>query len=131
MSPDLGNRNVAIIADNKSASTTSSIITIGQNTVFQNSGAPNSYIFMLSQNGSAENGGTVNAIDMGQGSSAVVAYATHGQISLGQSVGLKEATAYKIVLYNSANVIYESGLANTLFSAGPSGGYQIIDWTEI
>ncbi len=131
MDSSLGNQNVAIIADNKSASTTSSIITIGQNTSFQGSGSTNSYVFMVSQNGSAENGGTTDAIYMGQGSSAVVAYAPHGQISLGQSVSVKEATGYKIVLNNTANVIYDTGLASTLFSAGPGGGYNVVDWTEI
>ncbi|MEN9912622.1 MAG: hypothetical protein RLY66_30 [Candidatus Parcubacteria bacterium] len=131
MSSSLGNQNVAIIADNPSDRLSSSRITIGQNTSFQNSGVAGSFVFMISQNNSSENGGSVNAIDMGQGASALVAYASHGQISLGQSVSVKEATGYKIVLRNSANVTYDTGLPSVLFSSGPGGGYTIIDWNEI
>jgi hypothetical protein len=131
MSSSLGSSNVAIVADNQSASTTSSIINIGQTTVFQGSGAVGSFVFMISQNGSAENGGSTDAISMSQGASALVAYASHGQISLSQSVSIKAITAYKIVLSQSANVTYDTGLASALFSAGPGGGYDITEWKEV
>jgi hypothetical protein len=131
INPSLGSQNVALIADNPSASTTSGIISVGQNTQFQGSGAPNSFVFCISQNGSAENGGSTNAVAMGQSAGALVAYANHGQITLGQRVSAKEVTAYKIVLQNTANVTYDTGLPSTLFSAGPGGGYDILDWIEI
>ncbi len=130
MSPDLGSSNVAIIADNPNASTTSGIITIGQSSSFQSSGSVGSYVFMISQNGSTENGGSTNAINVGQSASALIAYAIHGQMSLGQSVSLKEVTAYKIALTNSANITYDSGLSSVLFSSGPSGGYNLATWIE-
>ncbi|MEN9524194.1 MAG: hypothetical protein RL536_263 [Candidatus Parcubacteria bacterium] len=131
ISSALGSSNVAIIADNPAASTTSGLIDIGQNTSFAGSGSPSSFVFMISQNGSAENGGDTDAINMGQGASALVVYAIHGQITMAQSVSVKEATAYKIILKNSANVVYDTGLPNALFSAGPGGGYNMVDWTEI
>ncbi len=131
MSASLGSSNVAIIADNPANPTGSGIIDIGQNTSFAGSGSPNSFVFMISQNSSAENNGSINAISMGQGSSALVAYANHGQITLSQSVSVKEVTAYKIVLTQSANVTYDTGLPSVLFKSGPSGGYQILDWKEI
>jgi hypothetical protein len=127
----LGNQNVAIIADNPSNKSGSGIIDIGQNTVFQGSGSAGSFVFMISQNNSSETGGSTDAINMGQGASALVAYASHGQITLAQSVSVKEATAYKIILQNSANITYDTGLPNTLFSAGPGGGYDQIEWDEI
>jgi len=130
MSSALGNQNAAIIADNPSNRLTSSIITLGQNTSFQGSGASGSYVFLISQNNSAENGGSVNAINVGQSSNALIAYASHGQVTLSQSVGLKEVTAYKIVLNNTANVTYDKGLASSLFSAGPGGDYTHIEWSE-
>jgi hypothetical protein len=129
--PALGNQNVAIIADNPSNRTTSSIITLGQNTSFQGSGTIGSYVFMISQNNSSEGGGSVNAINVGQSSNALVGYASHGQVSLSQSVSLKEITAYKIILSNTSNVTYDTGLANSLFSAGPGGGYNLLEWKEI
>ncbi len=131
MSPSLGSQNVAIIADNPAASTTSGIISLGNGASFSGSGSANSFVFMISQNGSGENGGSTQAISVGQSSTALVGYAIHGLISLAQSVSLKEVTAYKITLQNSANVVYDTGLPNTLFSAGPGGGYSILNWSEI
>jgi len=130
MASSLGSTNVAIIADNPSNTSGSGIIQIGQNTVFQGSGSIGSFVFMISQNNSSETGGSINAIEMGQGASALVAYASHGQITLEQSVSVKEATAYKIILQNTANVTYDTGLPSTLFQSGPAGGYDITGWFE-
>ena len=131
ISSSLGTQNVPIIADNPSNRLTSSIITLGQGTGFAGSGSTGSFVFMISQNNSGETGGTNEAISVGQSSNALVGYASHGLISLSQSVSLKEVTAYKITLQNSANIQYDRGLASSLFQAGPSGGYQLIQWDEI
>jgi hypothetical protein len=131
MSPDLGSQNVAVIADNPANTAGSGIIEIGQTTIFQGSGAPGSFVFMISQNNSSEQGGNTDAITMGQGASALVAYASHGQITLSQSVSVKEVTAYKIILTQSANVTYDTGLPSTLFSTGPGGGWEITGWKEV
>ena len=131
MAPGLGSQNVALIADNPSDRTGSGIVDIGQNTQFQGSGFPNSFVFIISQNNSSETGGGADAFVMGQSAGALVAYASHGQITLGQSVGIKEATAYKIILQNTANVVYDTGLPSTLFSSGPSGGFEISGWKEV
>ena len=58
-------------------------------------------------------------------------YAAHGEIRIKQSLTLKEVTAYKIRLQNSAEVIYESGLASLLFTSGPGGGFEVSSWGEI
>ena len=129
--PSLGNKNVALIADNPSNQSGSGIITVGQTTIFQGSGHPNSFVFLISQNNSSETGGSTDAVSMNQGASALVAYASHGQITLSQSVSFKAVTAYKIVLTQSANVVYDMGLPSVLFNSGPSGGYGILDWVEI
>ncbi len=127
----LGSQNVALIADNPSNRAGSGIVNIEQNSQFIGSGSPTSFVFIISQNNSVETGGSADAFVMGQSSGALVAYASHGQITLGQSVGVKEATAYKIVLKNTANVTYDTGLPSTLFSAGPSGDFEILNWREI
>jgi len=131
MASSLGSQNVALIADNPADTRGSGIVTLGQGTQFFGSGYPNSFVFILSQNNDAEMGGSSDAFVMGQSAGALVAYASHGQVTLGQSVGVKEATAYKIVLRNTANVIYDTGLPSTLFSAGPSGGFDISSWKEV
>lgn len=131
MDPALGAQNVAIIADDPANRLTGSLISIQNNASFQNSGTAGSFVFMISQNNSAENGGSVNAITLSNNTTALVAYAAHGLIPLSNNISLKEVTAYKITLQNNANVIYDTGLPNTLFEAGPGGGYNVVDWTEI
>ncbi len=131
MASGLGSQNVAIIADNPSNQSGSGYITVGQSTIFQGSGSAGSFVFLISQNNDAETGGSTDAISMNQGASALVAYASHGQITLSQSVSVKEVTAYKIILTQSANVTYDTGLPSVLFEAGPSGGYDITNWAEI
>jgi hypothetical protein len=130
MDPALGSTNVAIVADNPSDTAGSGIIDINQNTIFQNSGTAGSFVFMISQNNSAESGGSTSALNLNQGASAMVAYAAHGIVTLAQSVSVKEVTAYKVVLQNSANVVYDTGLPSTMFDSGPSGGYSITSWVE-
>ncbi|KKW43945.1 MAG: hypothetical protein UY97_C0001G0029 [Parcubacteria group bacterium GW2011_GWB1_57_6] len=124
--PALGDQNVAIIADNPSNPTGSGVITVGQSTEFFGSGAPRSFVFLISQNRSAEQGGSNVAVSLGQGASALVAYASHGRLTLGQSVNVKEATGYKISLSQSATVTYDTGLPNTAFQAGPGGSWAFI-----
>ena len=129
MDASLGSTNVAIIADNPSNTTGSGIITIGQSTIFQGSGSPGSFVFLISQNNSAESGGSTAALAMGQGASALVAYASHGLILLEQSVSVKEVTGYKIALSQSSNVIYDTGLPNTVFQSGPGGSWSFVPGT--
>ena len=127
----LGNKSVAIIADKSSNRSTSSSIDLVNSAQFQGSGSANSFIFLISQNNSAETGGSEDAISMDNSSSGkVVLYAPHGLISINNSAALKSVTGYKIKTKNSANIIYDTGLANTLFTGGPGGGYDILDWFE-
>ena len=64
-------------------------------------------------------------------SGRMLLYAGHGEILLANNVSLKEVTGYKIHLKNFAEVIYETGLISLLFTAGPSGTFNINSWEEI
>ncbi|MBU2219378.1 hypothetical protein KKG15_02730 [Patescibacteria group bacterium] len=128
----LGNMSVPIIADDPSNRSTGSTISFNQSATFYGSGDPNSYVLFVSQNNSAETGGSEVAISSNnsvQGKALV--YAPHGEVTLYQSGSLKEITAYKIHLRNSATVIYETGLNSLLFQSGPGGAYTISQWKEI
>lgn len=128
----LGNKSVAIIADKPSNRTTSSKFEVTNSTDFHGSGTPGSYIMLVSMNNSAEGGGAEKAMDITQSVTGdLLTYAPHGQIYIAQSVTLKEVTGYKIVLRNSSQVVYETGLANLIFDTGPGGGYEIEKWNEI
>ena len=126
MDPALGSQNVALIADNPSDTTGSGIIDVGQSTSFQGSGAPGSFVFLISQNNSAETGGATTALALSQGASALVAYASHGLATLSQSVNVKAVTAYKIALSQSASVTYDTGLPSTAFESGPGGSWVFV-----
>ena len=131
VSDSLSGRTVPIIADKLSNRTTSSKINIANSTTFHGSGT-NSYVLLISQNNSAENNGDEKAISVSNSVTGdILVYAGHGEIEIANSVHLKEVSAYKISIKNSAQVLYETGLANLLFSAGPGGGYTIDEWQEI
>ncbi len=131
LDPTLGGNSAGIIADNTANRTTGSKINLETTTVFQGSGTAGSYVFLISQNNSAELGGTERAIDLGQSASGdILLYASHGEVVVAQSSELKEVTAYKVSLENQANVTYVSGLTNVLFVGSPSGAWNINGWTE-
>ena len=130
--PSFGSKGVAFIADKPSSPDTSGKIILQNSATFYGSGSTGSHVMFVSQNRSAESGGSEVAIDVKNTvSGALLVYAGHGEISLQNSVNLKEVTAYRIRLKNTAEVIYETGIANLLFSSGPSGGYEILNWKEI
>lgn len=128
----LGKKSIALIADNPANRLTSSKIDLKNSATFQNSGTEGSYILFISRNTSSESGGEESCIVIENSASGdVLLYGPHCEILLKNSVNLREVTAYKVHLQNTANVIYESGLASLLFETGPSGSYSIDTWREI
>ena len=128
--PSLGDESVVIVADNPSDSQNSGNILVKNNTEF--AGNTGTFVLLLSQNDSAENGGGNNAIDIDNNILGdVLVYAGHGTIEMENNANLKEVTGYKIIIKNNAQVIYDTGLASLLFTSGPGGGYEIQSWDEI
>jgi hypothetical protein len=120
MASALGSRAIGLIADNPANRTTASKITIS-----------NSFIFLISGNTSSEGGGPTTAIDLSNSASgAVILYTNHGKISIGNSSTLKSVTGYLISMSNTATLIYDTGLANTVFDTGPSGSWDVTGWRE-
>lgn len=132
ISSSIGNKSLAIIADNPSNRTTSSKVTLQNSATFIGSGFAGSYILLLSQNNSAETGGNEDAIDVKNSAEGdLLVYAGHGNVSIQNSVSLKEVSGYKVTAKNSAQVTYTSGLSSLLFSSGPSGSFIINGWREV
>ncbi len=128
----LGRRSVQFIVDNPSNRLTSSKISVNQSTQFYGSGDPRSYIMLLSMNNSAFNSGTEKAIDVAQSANgSVLVYADKGLVDIGNGIELTEVTGYKINVAQNADIIYESGLASLLFTAGPGGSYAVADWRQV
>ena len=131
VSPTIWRRSVKIIADNPANRLTSSKITVSNSTQFQGTGHPSSFIMLLSQNNSAESGGTETAIDVGQSSSgALLVYAGHGKVAIGNQIHLKSVSGYHIDIGNNSDITYDTGLTSVLFTGGPGGGYVISDWYQ-
>jgi len=129
--PSIINQSVAIITDNPANRLTSSQIDLQNANEFQGNGTK-SYIMLLSQNESAEQGGTEFAIQVSNSAEGeMIVYAGHGEVVLKNNVNLREVTAYRIRLQNFAEVVYSTGLASTIFTSGPSGGFDIVSWREV
>lgn len=126
----LTGRSVPLIADNPQNQLTSSKILLQNSSVFSGAG-DGSYIAIISQNRSAEVGGSEIAIDTkNSATGAILLYAGHGEILLQNSAKVREMSAWRIYTKNSAEVVYETGLASILFSSGPEGGYSVDFWRE-
>ena len=113
----LSGKSIAVIADGK--------ITLQNTASFAGAGA-NSHILLISGKESGDGIIAKNSV-----TGALLLYAPESEISLEDSVHIKEVSGYKIRLKNSAEVAYETGLASLLFTAGPSGGYTLGGWKEI
>ena len=128
VNPSLSGKAVPIIADLVSNRATGGKIELKNNSKVRGSGN-NSYVLFISQNSSAENGGSTQAIGVTNNFEGdAILFAPHGLISLDNNIVLKEVTGYKVTARNDARVIYTSGLANLIFSSGPTGGYSIGGW---
>lgn len=106
------------------------------NADFSGSGSGGSYMMLLTTlacTGSSGTGCThhTSAVDLHNGTQASIIYASAGQVNLHNTVSVKQITAYKIRIDNASTISYESGMASTLFSAGPGGSWQIDVWEEI
>lgn len=127
----LGNNGVAVIADKENDRANKGRIILDNSSQFFGTGQPNSYIMFLSQNNSAENGGSVKAIEAGNSARGdLLLYAGHGEIVLKNSIKLNQVTGYRLTLENSTIVEYETGLASILFDSGPGGTWNILSWRE-
>lgn len=130
VSPSLPGKTIALIADNPSNRTSSSKIEIENSVSVQGAGA-GSYVLFISQNQSAEQGGGEKAIEVeNSANGAILVYAGHGEVLLKNNISLKEVTAYRVRLQNSAQVSYETGASSLLFTGGPSGGWNLKNWFE-
>jgi hypothetical protein len=118
-----GNNSGIIVVDGKTV--------IGGSATVTGSGQSGSYMMVVS-NSTCPNGECDDvAIDMSGSGGAVILNAQKGTINFTGSANANEATANKITMSGSTVVTYESGIANTNFSTGPSGSFEISSWKEL
>lgn len=91
------------------------------------SGTAGSYLMLLSTYNSIVNDN--EAINSGNSAISGIIYAPLGSVELANGASFKEITAWKIELGNTATLNYQSGLASTFFTSGPSGSYSLVKGT--
>ena len=104
-------------------------ILVENDVVLEGSGTPGSYIMLLSTSNSTDL--DAPAIFIKNNAQGAIFYTSDGMIRLRNNINIREATGWKLYLDNNAEITYESGLADLLFSNGPGGSWQIADWREI
>ena len=117
-----GSNSGVIVVDGK--------VKIRPNTVIKGTGQEGSYLMTLSTNPEVLD--TKNpAIDVDNSTDTAIFYTNQGLIVLRNNVLAREITGYKVFLDNNAEIQYESGLENTLFSSGPGGSWEVASWREV
>lgn len=102
-------------------------VNLGNGVDFLGSGADGSYLMLFATYNSILNNDA--AISSGNSSISGILYAPNGEVELANGASFREITAWKIELGNSAVLNYQSGLAKTFFSSGPSGSFALVKGT--
>ncbi|RJQ37556.1 hypothetical protein C4552_00785 [Candidatus Parcubacteria bacterium] len=95
------------------------------------SGHQDSYVMILSRAPVRESGNAIHLRNLSNALTKVIAYAHFGDVLLENNLTIHQVTGVQIRLQNSAEVVYESGLANVSFTSGPTGGWVVQQWREI
>ncbi|MEO5635157.1 MAG: hypothetical protein ABIS26_00265, partial [Candidatus Paceibacterota bacterium] len=107
-------------------------VNLSNNAQFSGSGAPNTYILLMTTSACPTVGcTTTNAVEIANNVGAVIVNAQNGTAHLNNNITLNEIVANKIIMDNNVVINYLSGLASTVFTSGPSGGWSIQSWKEI
>ena len=100
-------------------------ISFGNDVNLGGSGTTGSYLMIISLSNSS------SAINLGNGNaSTVMLYAPNGTINVGNNASLRALAANTINLGNNVDLNYVSGIIDTTFSSGPSGGWSVDSWQE-
>jgi len=106
-------------------------VTLSNNVLFFGSGSEGSYVLLVTTSICPTGCSGANAIEILNNVGAILVNAQNGTVHLNNNVELNEVVGNKIIIDNSAEVHYLSGLANTNFTSGPSGGWSIESWQEV
>ena len=112
-------------------------IDINNNGVISGSGQSGSYMLVISIiSGCNGSGGTgcasgSSGINLGNNVTGGIFYTTNSMILVSNNVDVKAVVGYKLQLSNNAIIQYEQGVADTTFSSGPGGGWNIKSWNEV
>ena len=119
LSSSYGSLSGVIISDAK--------IDVKNGAAVSGSGNPSSFAMLLD----AKDSTGEETITVDNNSTGVIYYAGKSWIKFSNNANAKEATAHGVRMDNNATITYDSGLANSQFSSGPAGGWDIQSWREV
>lgn len=112
-------------------------ISADNNTTFNGSGDPESYVLLLTSIEGCLGGSQTpscapknSGINLSNNAVGGLFYATDSLIFMSNNVDVVSVIGYQVELDNNAKIKYETGALNTSFSAGPGGGWRISSWQE-
>lgn len=120
LDPSYGSTSGVIVADG--------VITLGNNNIFKGTGVGSSILLALSTYDSNTHS-SASAVVIGNNGNTGVFYASKGILEPGNNNNFKELTAWEIKLTNNTTINYETGLASSLFTSGPSGSFSLVKGT--
>jgi len=71
------------------------------------------------------------AMEVKNNAAGAILFTPNGLMVIDNLVNIVEATADQLLLRNNATITYDVGLANVLFSSGPSAGWTVTRWSEV
>jgi hypothetical protein len=110
---------------------TDGYVNLSNNVLFEGSGTANTFVMLVTTSHCPVGCSGINALEISNNVGAVTLNAQNGTAHIDNNVTLNEIVADRIIMDNNAFVDYLSGLANTSFSSGPSGGWNIRSWKEV
>ncbi|MHB0978358.1 MAG: hypothetical protein ACYC1K_03115 [Minisyncoccota bacterium] len=124
LSPSYSSNSGVVVSDG--------IISLSQNAHFTGSGSASTSIMLLTTSDCPESSSCNGspAINIENNAGAVILNAQNGTISFANGSGAKEAVGKTIALSPNAVITYDTGLMDTSFSNGPTGGWDIESWKE-
>lgn len=106
-------------------------VVLSNNVDFAGSGSEGSYVLLATTSPCPSGCSGLNALEILNNVGAILVSAQYGTVHLNNNVALNEVVGNRIIVDNNAEVTYISGLASTLFTSGPSGGWSIKSWKEV
>ena len=126
----VGSQSVYLIADDQDDRENHGRIQLNNQTQIETQ-HEDSFVFLISRNNSAANGGSVPAISLQQQASGdLVLYSNEGLVQLANNTELHSITGYQINVGNRTEIEYKDGLQNVIFSGGPGNTYAVSAWYQ-
>ncbi len=116
LDPSYGSTSGVIVA--------SGLITLQNSSISSGSGSAGSYLMYISTSSADP------AVIVKNFAIVDVLYSNTGWVAIENNTDMRSVNSYGIHVKNSAELTYEIGLADALFTSGPAAGWTVTSWQE-